>query len=86
MLYIKEHLKEKNIQVQELANRLGISRQALSKQLAGALMVETLERIAAAMDIEPYKLLLPPDATQSTQASGCVCPSCGKHLRIVADD
>ena len=47
MTRIKEILKEKGITVQELADMLEISRQALSKQIQGKMLVETAQRIAS---------------------------------------
>ena len=41
---IKTILKEKNMSVQELADKLGVSRQALSKQINGKLLVETAQQ------------------------------------------
>ena len=53
MTRIKEILKEKGITVQELADMLEISRQALSKQIQGKMLVETAQRIASKLDV-PY--------------------------------
>lgn len=48
-MIIKEIIKEKGLTINEVAERLNVSRQALSKQLNGNLMVDTLERIAKAI-------------------------------------
>ena len=46
MTRIKDILKEKGITVQELADMLEISRQALSKQIQGKMLLVTALRIA----------------------------------------
>ena len=45
MLRIKEILKQKGLTIQDLANILGISRQALGKQIQGKMLLETAERM-----------------------------------------
>lgn len=56
MNYIKDILKEKNLTVNDLAVKLGISRQALSKQIQGKMLVETAERIAVALEVPLWRL------------------------------
>lgn len=58
MNYIKDILKEKGLTVNDLAVRLGISRQALSKQIQGKMLVETAERIAVALEVPLWRLFL----------------------------
>ena len=54
----------------ELAKRLGQTRQNVYIQIdKSSITLQTLHRIAAALDIEAYKLLLPPDDTRQ-QAAG----------------
>ena len=55
---IKEILKSKGMTVGELANRLGVSRQALSKQIQGKLLVETAERIASVLEVPIWQLFV----------------------------
>lgn len=54
---IKEVLKEKNISVTEFADMVGVSRQAISKQLAGKLLLETLEKFASVLNVPVWELL-----------------------------
>lgn len=61
MNYIKEILREKNLTVSELAVKLGISRQALSKQIQGKMLVETAERIAIALEVPLWQLFASPE-------------------------
>lgn len=57
---IKEILSEKGITVNELALRLNKSRQSLSRQLQGKMLVETAEEIADAIGVELWELFAPP--------------------------
>lgn len=80
---IKEVLKEKGISVQELADMLGISRQALSRQIAGKCLVETLEKIATAINVPVWQLFVSADeAAAHKPADGFTCPECGCSLHI----
>ena len=73
---IKEILKEKNITVQELADKMGVSRQALSKQIGGKLLVETAQKIADALGVPIAELF------EKRPDSVLVCPHCGKEINI----
>lgn len=54
----------------ELAKRLGQTRQNVYIQIdKSSITLQTLHRIAAALDIEAYRLLLPPDDSRQ-QAAG----------------
>lgn len=50
-LRIKEVIKEQGTTVQELADKMGISRVGLSQHINGNPSVEVLERIAAALNV-----------------------------------
>lgn len=67
MNYIKEILYEKGLSVNELAVKLGISRQALSRQIQGKMLVETAERIAIALEVPLWRLFA---STQSLESVG----------------
>ena len=68
--YIREHMKAAGVGVVELSRRLGLTRQNVRIQIdKSSITLQTLHRIAAALDIEAYKLLLPPDDTRQ-QAAG----------------
>ena len=63
--YIREHMKAAGVGVVELARRLGLTRQNVRIQIdKSSITLQTLHRIAAALDIEAYRLLLPPDDTR----------------------
>lgn len=68
--YIREHMAAVGVGIVELAKRLGQTRQNVYIQIdKSSITLQTLHRIAAALDIEAYKLLLPPDDTRQ-QAAG----------------
>ena len=56
MLRIKELLKEKGVTAKELAERIGISQPAMSFAINGNPTVETLEKIASALDVPIVEL------------------------------
>lgn len=78
---IKEILKEKNMTVQELADKMNVSRQALSRQINGKLLVETAQNIADALEVPLWQLFKDDDAVVP-EIPTTVCPFCGKPLTI----
>lgn len=58
---IKEILKEKGITLSQLADTMGVSRQALSRQVAGKLLVEKAEEIATALNVPIWQLFASPE-------------------------
>lgn len=73
---IKEVMKEKGVGVQELADRLNVSRQALSRQINGNLMVDTAQRIADALGVSIAELF------EKKSEPTFTCPHCGKEIKI----
>ena len=71
--YIREHMTAVGVGIVELARRLGQTRQNVYIQIdKSSITLQTLHRIAAALGIEAYRLLLPPDDTrqQDTHTDG----------------
>ena len=63
--YIREHMKAAGVGIVELAKRLGQTRQNVYIQIdKSSITLQTLHRIANALDIEAYRLLLPPEDTR----------------------
>ena len=63
--YIREHMKAAGVGVVELSRRMGVHRQTLRIAIdKSSVTLQTLHRIANALDIEAYRLLLPPDDTR----------------------
>lgn len=52
-------LSQKGITQQEIANKMGVSQASVSASISRP-SFPTLERIAAALDVEPWQLLAPP--------------------------
>lgn len=75
---IKEILKEKGMTVFELSDLLGVSRQALSKQLQGKMLIETAEKIAKALNVPVSSLF----DDYKTGDSIIFCPHCGKPIKF----
>ena len=71
--YIREHMKAAGVGVVELSRRLGLTRQNVRIQIdKSSITLQTLHRIANALDIEAYRLLLPPEDSrqQDTHTDG----------------
>lgn len=81
MTRIKEILKAKGITMNELADTLGVSRQALSRQVQGKMLVETAEKIAAALNVPMWQIFANPEEI-SPGNKQFVCPHCGKPITI----
>lgn len=70
---IKDVLKEKNISINEFADMVGVSRQAISRQLSGKLLVETLEKFASVLNVPVWELLASKE--EITGGSNTICES-----------
>ena len=62
-VYIKEHLNILGITQKELADRLGVTQQSISATISRP-SFPTLERIASALNVEPWQLLAPPSVVE----------------------
>ena len=87
-LRIKQILRERNITQQQLADMLGITRSAITQQLAGKPSLVTLEKIAEALDVEMWELFkskseIVEEITEETKNT-IRCPKCG--ARFVLDE
>lgn len=80
-LRIKEVIKKQGTTVQELAEKMGISRVGLSQHINGNPSVEVLERIAAALDVPMWQLFASPEEI-AKEAKGETCPYCGQPITI----
>lgn len=62
---IKEIILNKGFTNVSLAEKMGISRQAVGQMLkAESLTTASLEKIATALDVEPWQLLAPPSVVE----------------------
>lgn len=99
--YIREHMKAAGVGVVELSRRLNQTRQNVRILIdKGGITLNTLYRIAAALNVPAHLLLLPPDAAFTQLTTGrtagktedrdkqesvtTFCPVCGAHLTITA--
>ena len=73
---IKDVCKEKGITITQLANTLGIKQESLSRAINGNPTIETLEKIANALNI-PIS-----DIFERTQEESITCPNCGKKFKM----
>lgn len=75
-LRVKELCKEKGLQMQELADKLGITRITLTRNISGNPTISTLENIATALGVTVPELFAPQPTNTIT------CPHCGAVLEI----
>ena len=65
----------------ELAEILGVTRGAVSRQIKGKMLIETAERIAKALDVPMWQLFADPNEV-SEDGMKLVCPHCGKAITV----
>ena len=79
-LRIKELIKEKGLSVQELADRMGISRVGLSQHINGNPSVEVVGRIAEALGVEMWELFASKEEIVNKDKNTIRCPKCGARF------
>ena len=79
---IKELLKEKGISQKDLADKLGITVVGMSKILNGNPKIDTLEKIASALNVEIWELFIDEATIVKRSSTSHVCPHCGHPLII----
>lgn len=86
---IKEVIKEKGLTQKELADKLGMTTVGLSQILGGKPSYTTLEKIAAALGVEVWELLVSKEevigANGSKDSTTITCPNCGAQITIKAE-
>lgn len=80
---VKELLKQKGMTAKELAAKIGISEGALSQSIKEGANpnLQTLERIATALDVEVSELFAPGNSKEGV----INCPHCGKSITLKAE-
>ena len=58
-LSVKEVCKEKGLTIQDLADKMEMKRESLSRAINGNPTLETLEKIASALDVDVPELFIP---------------------------
>lgn len=80
-LMIKEAMKRYGTSVNEVADKMGISRVTLSTHINGNPSTEILLRIADAIGCDITELF----DTPKSNTVGITCPHCGKPITIKAE-
>ena len=76
MLRIKEICKEKGISLEDLSKKLGIGYQSLHSAMTGNPKLETLSKIADALNVSVSELF------EIKNDTTIMCPNCGAKLKI----
>lgn len=82
---IKELIKEKGFTQKEFADKLGMTTVGLSQILSGKPSYTTLEKIASALGVEVWELLVSREeiiGKQEAKSPTIICPNCGKEITI----
>lgn len=80
---IKQAIKESGSSVGELAQKIGVSRQAISRQINGAnITVETVQKIADALGVPVAQLFDQTPQPTTADYNTITCPHCGAKLEI----
>lgn len=83
---IKEILKEQGVTINELADKLGISRVTLSTQINGTANIVSYEKIATALNVPMWQLFASSEEVQpKSDTASITCPKCGKSIKIKAE-
>ena len=76
-------LKEQGVTINELADKLGISRVTLSTQINGTANIVSYEKIATALNVPMWQLFASPEEIQSkSDGASITCPNCGKEFEV----
>ena len=80
---IKQAIKESGSSVGELAQKMGVSRQTISRQINGAnITVETVQKIADALGVPVGQLFDQKPHPKNADHNVITCPHCGAKLVI----
>lgn len=75
---IKSIIKQKGLTVEEVAERMGVSRVTLSQTLSGNPTMSTLQRIADALGCKVGEFFL----DELEEKNFIVCPKCGARFEL----
>lgn len=79
---IKRVIKSRNLEVREVAKKMGITPTGLSQHINGNPSVEVLKRIADAIGCRVVDFFMDELEEQEQRKPTYVCPHCGKELNI----
>ena len=75
-LKVKEICKSKGLTITQLAGKLNIKQESLSRAINGNPTIETLDKIASALGVPVSDLFDEP------KGNAFQCPECGKELHV----
>jgi Predicted transcriptional regulators len=76
-LKIKDLCKQQGITLSDLADRMNIKRESLSRAINGNPTLESLEKIAIALGVDIVDLF-----DHGSDKTVIVCPNCGKQITL----
>jgi len=76
-LRVKDLCKQQGITLSDLADRMNMKRESLSRAINGNPTLESLEKIAFALGVEIVDLF-----DQGIDKTVVVCPNCGKQITL----
>lgn len=79
---VKAILKDKKLTLNDLAQKLGVSRQALYLQINNNPRISTLQRIADALGVPVGQLFDQTPQPTNAEHNVITCPHCGEKLVI----
>lgn len=79
-LKVKEIIKAKGLTMQQVADELGITRDTLTRNINGNPTIETLEKIAKALEVSVSDLLN--EKKLEDDKNTIACPNCGKKFKM----
>lgn len=82
---IKEIMVEKGVSSVSLADIIGVSKVTVSNLINNKTMpsVETLEKIATALNVPMWQLFASPEEIQpQSDGASITCPNCGKEFEV----
>ena len=82
-LRVKEITKSKGLTMQQLSEKLGVTRDTLTRNVNGNPTIETLSKIATALEVPIWQLLASPEEVQLPSNDHSVkCPHCGSEFPV----
>ena len=82
-LRLKEITKSNGLTMQQLSEKLGVTRDTLTRNVNGNPTIETLSKIATALEVPIWQLFASPEEVQlPSNAHSIKCPHCGNEFPV----